>query len=137
MAWIFLTIAAAAFLGPLAALLGNLDPAQLRETVASASFWRGVNSTVLSGAGGATISVVLGTVFARHFAVSAWRGKRLQRLGLLFPYLLPNFVLATAYVIAWNPGTGLLNSWWRFPGGLYGTIGMTWLFGVVHVPVAF
>ncbi|MEQ1878971.1 MAG: iron ABC transporter permease [Bdellovibrionia bacterium] len=80
---------------------------------------------------------MLGIYFASQFAAYEWRFKRIQRLLVLVPYLVPNFVLATAYVVAWNPATGLLNPVLKFPNGLYGIVGMTVLFGVVHVPVAF
>jgi iron(III) transport system permease protein len=91
---------------------------------------------VLTGAGGALGSVALGLYFARAFAFHSWRGQRLQRLLILLPYLLPNFILAIAWVIAWNPASGLLQRLLPFPAGLYGRFGMAALFALVHLPVA-
>ena len=72
----------------------------------------------------------------RYFALHQWRGRRLQRLLALLPYLIPNFILASAYVIAWNPASGLLNAWLSFPLVLYCLPGMFALFAVSHAPVA-
>lgn len=136
-AWIALLALALVFLGPLAGLLAHVDLAALRDVTSSASFHRSIWVTLASGIGGASASLVLGVLFARHFATREWRFKRLERLLLLIPYLVPNFILATAYVLSWNPATGLLNGAFRFPFGLYGLGGMTALFAIVHMPVVF
>ncbi len=135
--WGAVLILALLFLGPIGALFAQLDSAAFRETISSASLSKVLGTTLISGLGGAALSVGLGLFFARAFAGRNWRGRRPQRLLLLMPYLVPNFVLASAYVVAWNPTTGLLNSILRFPFGLYGLGGMTFLFAVSHVPVAF
>lgn len=125
------------FLAPLLALLPQVDLAQVQEIAAAPSFPKAVGITALTGSCGALLSVLLGLVLAWPFALYDWRFKRAQRLALLVPYLVPNFILATAYVVSWNPATGLLNGAWEFPFGLYGVFGMTALFGIAHFPVAF
>jgi iron(III) transport system permease protein len=125
------------FVAPVLVLLGQSESAQIAEVVQSSNFEKILFVTVVSGFGGSLISLIIGIFFARIFAKYDWKGKRLQRLILILPYLIPNFVLATAYVVGWNPVTGLLNGFIRFPFGIYGLWGMTFLFGVVHAPVAF
>ena len=134
---LFILLIATIFLGPLGALLFQANSEVFRTVLQSTALMRSIKVTLISGGVGAFFSVVFGLFFAREFALYSWRGKRLQRLLLLFPYLVPNFILATAYVVAWNPGTGLLNPYFMFPGGLYGLSGMTFLFAMVHAPVAF
>src|SRR5262245_57128016 len=90
------------FLSPLLALFARIDRAALSETLASPGFARSLEATLVSATAGALLSVVLGVHFARYFALHEWRGKRLQRLVALLPYLIPNFILASSYVIAWN-----------------------------------
>ncbi len=126
----------ALFLAPLAALFLTADVAHLREVVTADSFPKVLLVTLGTGGVAALLSTVVGFLLARPFAMYDWRGKRGMRLLALLPYLVPNFILATAYVIAWNPGTGLLNDWLKFPGGLYGSPGMTILYMVAHAPVA-
>ena len=132
-----LFLVAVVFLSPVLALFAQLSGATLAELFASPTLGKAISVTLSTGLSGALIAVLGGLFFARKFALYDWRGKRLQRLLLLVPYLIPNFILATAYVIGWNPVTGLLNGLVRFPGGLYGQPGMGVLFGVVHLPVAF
>jgi iron(III) transport system permease protein len=137
MIWLLIILTGAAFLSPLAGLFTQFSHSDFQEMVSSASFMRALIVTLVTGISGATGSVVVGTFFARKFALEQWHGKRAQRLALLLPYLVPNFILATAYVIGWNPASGLLNPVVAFPGGLYGRWGMSILFMVVHLPVAF
>ncbi len=137
MGWLYLCLLALFFLGPLGVLVLQVDHAAIRDVLESGGLVKSLEVTLASGLGGAALSLVIGVFFARTFALHEWRGKRLQRLWLLLPYLVPNFVLASAYVVAWNPGTGLLNGWIRFPFGLYGLWGMTLLFAVAHAPVVF
>jgi len=135
--WAALFLIAVVFLAPIGGLFSQLSLGDLREMLVLRSFMRSLDVTLVTGLAGASCSVVFGTIFARRFALYEWRGKRLQRLALLLPYLIPNFVLATAYVIGWNPGSGLINRWIPFPGGLYGRVGLSVLFAVAHLPVAF
>ncbi len=107
------------------------------EYFQSHSFIKSLEITAITGLLGSFFAVSLGTYFARRFALFQWRLKRTQRLLLLLPYLIPNFVLAIAYVLTWNPTTGLLNAWLPLPFSLYGMSGMILLFGIVHLPVAF
>lgn len=134
---LFILVLAIILLGPIGGLLVHLNAAELIELAQSATFQRSLGVTVTSSGVGAFLSIVLALAFARPFALSEWRFKRLQRLGLLMPYLIPNFILAQAYVLAWNPTTGLLNRWIEFPGGLYGVNGLMVLFAIAHFPVAF
>ena len=132
-----LALLALVFLGPIAALLFQLDRGVFLELFDSPAFGRALRTTLLSSGGASLLSVAAGTFFARQFALHQWRGQRAQRLLLIVPYLIPNFILAAAWVVAWNPATGLLNFVLPFPFGLYGLWGMTVLFAVVHLPVAF
>lgn len=134
--WFGLAGVVALFLAPVATLFLTADAAHLLEIASSDSFPKVLLVTLGTGGIAAASSVVLGFLFARPFAAYDWRMKRWARLLALMPYLVPNFILATAYVITWNPGTGLLNGWLPFPGGLYGVSGMTVLFIVAHTPVA-
>ncbi len=122
---------------PILGLWFELRVEALQELLEMASFYRSIQVTLISGLGGALVSLLIGIPFARQFAIFDWKGKRWQRLMLLMPYLIPNFVLAIAYVLVWNPATGLMNSWLPFPGGLYGLAGMIFLFGIAHSPVVF
>jgi iron(III) transport system permease protein len=137
MLWLYVIAVGVLFAAPLAGLLGQIQGAHLAALYGDPGFRKSLNITLQSGFWGAATSVVLGLLFARQFALHEWRGKRLQRLMLLLPYLIPNFILAIAFVIAWNPTTGLLNFAFKFPFGLYGMFGMTFLFAVTHMPVAF
>jgi iron(III) transport system permease protein len=136
LSWAFVAAVALVFVAPLAALFENATTATLAETIEGASFTKILLVTIGTGVAAAALSVALGVVFARQFARYEWRGRRAQRLVALLPYLVPNFILATAYVVAWNPGTGLLNGWLPFPLGLYGVWGMTVALGVAHMPIA-
>jgi iron(III) transport system permease protein len=135
--WIVLLFIAVIFFGPIAGLFTQFSISDFQEMLSSRSFLKALRVTVESGLIGASGSVFFGVLFARKFALYDWRGKRIERLALLMPYLIPNFILATAYVLGWNPDSGLLNPVVRFPGGLYGLAGMTALFSIVHLPVAF
>src|SRR5262249_43515248 len=101
MGWIALLPFAALFLGPLVALFARIDRAALSETLGSPGFSRSLEATLVSSAAGATLAIVIAIYFARYFTRYDWKGKRLQRLVTLLPYLIPNFILATSYVIAW------------------------------------
>jgi iron(III) transport system permease protein len=133
-----IAVAAAAivFLGPLIGLLVHVEPATLRELTSGESFKRALTTTVVTGALSAALSVVIGFFLARQFALHDWRGKRAQRLMALLPYLVPNFILASAYIVAWNPTTGLMTSWLPLPGSLYGSVGIIWILAVAHAPIA-
>lgn len=137
MSIVFILIFALVLLGPIAGLLFQLNFSELGDLVQSPSFQKSLNVTLVSSCVGALLSIVIALAFARPFALSHWRLRRIQRLMLLMPYLIPNFILAQAYVLAWNPTTGLLNRLVLFPGGLYGMTGMTALFAIAHFPVAF
>lgn len=125
------------FVGPIFVLFAKIDPALLQESLNSNSFSKALGNTLMSGFFGALISILFGLYFAHFFAKYQWKNKRIQRLGLLIPYLVPNFVLASAYVIAWNPVSGILTPYISFPGEIYGLWGMTFIFGVVHAPLVF
>ncbi|MGE0616035.1 MAG: ABC transporter permease [Bacteriovoracia bacterium] len=135
--WLLLAGLAAFVLLPILSLFAQVRTTDLEEIAASTGLAKVMHVTLISALGGSLISLFLGVIFARQFGIYQWRGKRWQRLMLLIPYLVPNFILASAYVTSWNPATGLLNPVTRFPFGLYGVWGMTFLFGVTHVPVAF
>lgn len=134
--WLGIVVVVALFLAPLATLFSTADVSHLKDVAAGPSFPKVLLVTLGTGAVAAVFSVVLGFLMARPFANYDWKGKRAMRLAALLPYLVPNFILATSYVISWNPATGLLNGWLPFPGGLYGVVGMTVLYVVAHAPVA-
>ena len=138
-AWIFVAalVIGVVFLAPIVALLSRVDNVVLQETLQKKTFTTSLMTTLVTAGAGSGLSVFFALFFARTFALYSWRAKRVARLVLLIPFLIPNFVLATAYVIAWNPGTGLLNSFVKFPFGLYGTWGLIVLFAVSHMPIAF
>ena len=52
-----------------------------------------------SGTLAALVSVSLALYFGRKFAYSNWPGKRVEKLILLLPYLIPNFWTATTVSI--------------------------------------
>ena len=139
MKWVWIALLAVSFLffAPLAGLFSQFSLTDFREMLASRGFLKALKVTLESGIIGSAFSVFFGLLFARKFALYDWKGKRVERLALLMPYLIPNFILATAFVVGWNPTSGLINPLISFPGGLYGLIGMTVLFSVVHLPVAF
>lgn len=132
-----LSLLTVALLSPIVMVLSQAQWSAFTEVWAQPSLVKSFAVTLTAGGIGALLSCVAGLVFARIFAVYKWRGQRLERLMLIFPYLLPNFILASAYVTSWNPNTGLLNFLLPFPFGLYGTWGMTVMFATVHAPLAF
>src|SRR5687767_1151496 len=119
MGGIFLVLLGVFLLAPLGGLLSQVTWPMLTETLQETAFTRALSVTLVSGISASVASVIMGLLFARQFAHHQWFGKRLQRLMLLLPYLVPNFILAIGFVVAWNPTTGLLNTVVRFPGGLY------------------
>lgn len=133
---LFVAALAVLFFGPLAALFAEVGGAAVRETLESPAFPRSLGVTLLTGGLASLASVLLGLGFARPFARWQWRGQRAERLLGLAPYLIPNFILATGYVIAWNPGTGLLKTWLPLPFDLYSSAGLVLVLGVVHAPLA-
>jgi iron(III) transport system permease protein len=135
--WSWVGFLALVCLAPIAGLFSQAQSAAFFEILDSKWFLKSLSVTLVSGLGGAAISVFFGMLLARPFALFFWKGQRLERLVLLFPYLIPNFILASAYVTGWNPTSGLLSDVLPFPGGLYGLGGMTWIFGVAHLPIAF
>jgi len=125
------------FLGPLLGILSQSSLSVLIEQVSSPSIQKSLWITLLSATISSFIAVIIAIYFARWFSLLEWKKKRLQRLLLICPYLIPNFIIATSYVMAWNPTTGLLNWLFHFPFGLYGIFGMTFLFAITHMPLAF
>ncbi len=101
------------------------------------SLQKSLLDSLITSSLGSFLAVLIGFLFARIFALKEWPLKRIQKLLLLIPYLVPNFVLAIAFVLTWNPTSGLLNFWITFPFGLYGRIGIIVLFAIVHMPVPF
>lgn len=132
---IYFLVLALFVLTPYALLFGSADFAEFSEILSAKSTMKALWTTVYSSGFGALFSLLFGILFARVFAFVDWRMKRFQRLMLLIPYLIPNFILATAFVVSWNPQSGLLN--WLFEFPLYGATGLVTLFGISHMPVAF
>lgn len=132
-----LFLLAIVLLAPIVVVLLQAQWSAFTEVWAQPSLVKSFIVTLSSGSIGALLSCLTGLIFARKFAMYEWRYQRYERLALIFPYLLPNFVLASAYVMSWNPGTGLLNFLLPFPFGLYGTWGMIIMFATVHAPLAF
>jgi iron(III) transport system permease protein len=135
--WPILVLLGGFVLGPLLGLFLHFDLPLFMELLQSASFQKSIWVTLLTAVAGSGLSVCFAIGFARYFALYTWRFKRFQRLLILLPYLVPNFIIAAAYVVTWNPGTGLTKAWFPFPFGLYGVWGMIVVFAVVHIPVAF
>jgi iron(III) transport system permease protein len=131
---LFLGIVAAFILMPLAVLFFEIPTAEFFETVTSAAMQRSLVTTVVTCGVGALLSVFVALPFARFFAQHEWKTKKLQRLLFMVPYLVPNFIFAAAYVLSWNPTSGILNTTLNLP--LYGTPGLLLLFGICHAPLA-
>lgn len=125
------------FLGPILGILSQSSTEIFLERISSHSIQKSLWITLGSAGISAFLSVIVAIYFARWFALGNWKLKRAQRLLVLLPYLIPNFIIATSYVIAWNPTTGLLNWLFKFPFGLYGFWGMVFLFAITHMPLAF
>lgn len=134
---IFLFLLFVIYALPLVILLTEFSPTVLFEMIQQENIQKSIFVTLTSATAAAAISTALGMFFARQFSTYQWRFKRFQRLFLLVPYLVPNFVLATAYVVSWNPTSGLLNHLLPLPFSLYGFIGLVVVYAVSHVPVAF
>jgi iron(III) transport system permease protein len=135
--WLFLIPISLIFLGPLLGILGQSNFNTLIEQISSNSIKKSLWVTLGSAAVSSLLAVILAVYFARWFALFEWRQKRVQRLMMILPYLIPNFIVAASYVTAWNPTTGLLNWLFKFPTGLYGFWGMSFLFAITHMPLAF
>src|ERR1700733_5694664 len=114
MIWIFVFLIGIFFLAPLAGLLSPFRIPVFLETVQDPAFMKSVYVTLMSSVAGGVASLVLALFFSKQFAHYSWRGKRLQSLLLLLPYLIPNFIIAAAFIMAWNPTTGLLNFIFKF-----------------------
>lgn len=125
------------FLGPILGILTQSDMDIFLERISSHSIQKSLWITLGSAGLSAFLSVIMAIYFARWFGLREWKLKRVQRLFMLLPYLIPNFIIATSYVVAWNPTTGLLNWLFKFPFGLYGFWGMVFLFAITHMPLAF
>lgn len=125
------------FLGPILGIVSQSTWDIFLERISSHSIQKSLWITMGSAGISSFLSVIFAIYFARWFALKEWKLKRVQRLLVLLPYLIPNFIIATSYVIAWNPTTGLLNWLFKFPLGLYGFWGMVFLFAITHMPLAF
>src|ERR1700722_3364398 len=109
MLWIALGLLAVLCLAPVGALLAEFHWSNFFLIIKNTFFIKSLVATLLTGVPAALISGILALYFARQFALYKWHGQRPQRLMLLIPYLVPNFILAMSFVLAQNPTTGLLN----------------------------
>jgi ABC-type Fe3+ transport system permease subunit len=90
--WLALLVLGGIFLGPIAALFSQANSVVFSEVLSSTAFPKALKATLISGGMGAVFSVILGILFANRVALYQWRLQRLQRLLLLLPYFIPNFI---------------------------------------------
>ena len=123
------------FAGPVIIYLWQANKASWQEIHEFTSIAKVLKNTFISSFFGALFSLVIGVFFASRFTKYKTKALRLQRLSIILPYLVPNFVLAICYVLSWNSQSGVLNSILPLGFPLYSHIGLSFIFAVVHAPI--
>lgn len=96
-----------------------------------------VRGTLVTSATVTVLAVIAGTAFALVTERLAVPGRRLLRLGLLLPFVVPPFVTALSWGQAYGPG-GLLDDLLGVSlPGLYGPFGVVAVLTVETVPLTY
>lgn len=126
---------------PLAAVVALAVTGNPWDTLWSDSiFTAGVNSVVSAGLS-AALAVAIGTALALLLDRTRMPGKRVLRLFLLSPLLVPPFVGAIAWLGLFGPG-GQINRFWNQHFGsqlwdMYGGTGVVFLLTLHSYPLAY
>lgn len=118
----------------------NLDVA--REVLSAKSTWIATQRTLVTGIGGAVVSVVVGSIFALLVALTDIRGKGPLVFCFMIPMMIPPQITALAWIQLFGPSSALLNALGiapplGSPHPMYSPEGIILLLGVQHAPLVF
>jgi iron(III) transport system permease protein len=85
-----------------------------RDAWNNSELWRAFRNTLMLGFGGASVTLILGSILAYISVRTTWPGRRLLELLAWLPWLMPGIVLAIGYLWAFAAIPG--------PIQLYGTV---------------
>ncbi len=120
--------------------LGNDSPAV--EVLSDRTTWRATWRSFETAAGGAFLSLVLGTFFALLVALTDLRGKLLLTFCFMIPLMIPPQVTALSWIQVFGASSMLLTMLDLAPAPgtrhpLYSREGIVLLLGIQHAPLVF
>lgn len=118
----------------------NLDIA--RDVLGAKSTWIATQRTLVTGIGGAVVSVVVGAIFALLVALTDIRAKGPLVFCFMIPMMIPPQITALAWIQLFGPSSALLNALGiapplGSPHPMYSPEGIILLLGVQHAPLVF
>ena len=118
----------------------NLDIA--RDVLGAKSTWIATQRTLVTGIGGAVVSVVVGAIFALLVALTDIRAKGPLVFCFMIPMMIPPQITALAWIQLFGPSSALLNALGiapplGSPHPMYSPEGLILLLGVQHAPLVF
>ncbi|MEQ9327428.1 MAG: iron ABC transporter permease [Rhodospirillales bacterium] len=118
----------------------NLDIA--RDVLGAKSTWIATQRTLVTGIGGAMVSVVVGAIFALLVALTDIRAKGPLVFCFMIPMMIPPQITALAWIQLFGPSSALLNALGiapplGSPHPMYSPEGIILLLGVQHAPLVF
>lgn len=113
-----------------------------REVLSSKSTWLATRRSMITGIGGAVISVVLGSIFALLVALTDIRAKGPLVFCFMIPMMIPPQITALSWIQLFGPSSALLNALGiapplGSPHPMYSQEGIILLLGVQHAPLVF
>lgn len=113
-----------------------------REVLSSKSTWLATKRSMITGIGGAVISVVLGSIFALLVALTDIRAKGPLVFCFMIPMMIPPQITALSWIQLFGPSSALLNALGiapplGSPHPMYSQEGIILLLGVQHAPLVF
>lgn len=113
-----------------------------REVLSSRSTWLATQRSMVTGIGGAVISVILGSVFALLVALTDIRAKGPLVFCFMIPMMIPPQITALSWIQLFGPSSALLNALGiapplGSPHPMYSQEGIILLLGVQHAPLVF
>tara|TARA_R110000787_G_scaffold16622_25_gene50841 strand:- start:88250 stop:89932 length:1683 start_codon:yes stop_codon:yes gene_type:complete len=113
-----------------------------REVLSSKSTWLATQRSMITGIGGAVISVVLGSIFALLVALTDIRAKGPLVFCFMIPMMIPPQITALSWIQLFGPSSALLNALGiapplGSPHPMYSQEGIILLLGVQHAPLVF
>jgi iron(III) transport system permease protein len=112
------------------------------EVLTSKSTWVATQRTMVTGIGGAVISVLLGSLFALLVALTDIRAKGPLVFCFMIPMMIPPQITALSWIQLFGPSSALLNAIGMAPAlgsphPMYSPEGIILLLGVQHAPLVF
>ncbi|MEQ8709635.1 MAG: iron ABC transporter permease [Rhodospirillales bacterium] len=113
-----------------------------REVLSSKSTWLATRRSMITGIGGAVISVILGSIFALLVALTNIRAKGPLVFCFMIPMMIPPQITALSWIQLFGPSSALLNALGiapplGSPHPMYSQEGIILLLGVQHAPLVF